>query len=638
MDGSLLPGADRRARADDDGARVFERPLGPWRGLGLVGLGLLAPATLVALLAHEAQVTALVDALGAPFGQVTSVGALAALALAPVAAFALALRRAATRLGRCVAGPDWLEVVPGHLPGWWARLVVRRDEVVERVPGTRGVRLRTADGARATIPTDSPEALDAALAEVDRPLADPPVSAGRRRPGWTTALVVAHVVVVAASAAGLSAALGRRFDPDLRRVGAVTVALLALPLGLCLHAALVPYRRRVHVGRRGVAVGEVIFGYDALERVGVGEGALACVAGGWSCVAWIGAGVAAVREALERRLRQAGLQTDDVLGPPPAWARAGRRRLRACLRGAPAFVVPLALVALGWTAPNEVLVRWEDVHGQGLYLVHARDGDRPTAVVLAPPGTAVRTAGWWPVTLTDGVACARVVDLARGEVREPGRAPRAFTPGATFVHVREGAVVAATPAWGPTPCFDTWSHPADRQLFSGMYERVIRHVREDRPGVEERSWSPAVPEVVEALAGELLDRAVLEAGLGWTTRCCFDVLCPTGSERLLWGAREGEVAFVARGGANARLRVQRGDMGFAAEPHGVSMPTGLYSLRDLPYPTYFLRDGPLAVRLDAQGTFVEDPTLPTDHATLLAVRAKVLAGATLAQALDEVRR
>ncbi|MCO5166950.1 MAG: hypothetical protein M9894_11355 [Planctomycetes bacterium] len=641
MDGSLLPGADRRARADDDGARVFERRLGPWRGLGLVGLALLVPLALAALWRHRPEVRDLVEALGAPFGQVTSAGALAALALAPVAAFVLALRLAATRFGRCVAGPDWLEVVPGHLPGWWARLVVRRDEVVERIPDPHGVWLRAADGTRARIPAASPGALEDALAELDRRDLEPPVSNTRAEPRWVAGIGVAWGVTVLASAAGLTVALARRFEPGLEVAGVMTIVLVSLPLGLLLFAALIPTARRVHVGRRAVAVGEEVFAYEDLERVGVDAGTIACEGGGRTCIARVGADEAAIRAALERRLRQAGRHQDDVLGPLPAWARAGRRRLRAALRGGPAFVVPLALVTLGWTAPNQVLVRWEDVHGQALYLVHARDGDRPTAVVLAPPGTAVRTANWWPRTLTDGVVCARVVDLARGEVREPGAATRAFAPGATFVHVREDEVVASRIAWSPSPCFDAWSEPLQRQYFAEAQERHLRQLLEDRPGVEVRGTSPSVPEVVEAMAEGLLDRTIRAAGQGWTTRCCFDVLCPTGSERLLWGVRSGEVAFVARGTAKARLDVQRGDMGRVVEPPG-SLPLdykGFRSLRQEFFDrSYTLRDGPLAVRLDDFGTFTEDPTLPTDHATLLAVRAKVLAGATLAQALAEARQ
>lgn len=612
-----LPAAGRGG--DDGEAVVFERRLGPWRALGLVGLGLLAPAALAGLWRHHVVIRDLVEALGAPFGQVTSAGALAALAVAPVAAFVLALRLAARRFGRCVAGPDWLEVVPGHLPAWWARLVVRRDEVVERVPGPRGVRLRAADGARGTIPTASPEALDAALAEVDRPLVDPPVSAGGRRPGWTTALVAGHVVVVVGAAIGLSLALGRRFDPDLRLVGAVTVALLALPLGLCLHAALVPYRRRVHVGRRGVAVGEVIFGYDALEQVSVGQGAIACVAGGWSCVAWVGSDEAAVREALERRLRQAGRQVDEVLGPLPAWASAWRRRLRACLRGGPAFVVPLALVALGWTAPNETVQRYMDVHGQALYVVEARDVARPIAVVLGPPGATIRTAGWWPLTLAPaGEASGALIDLRRGIVRRPDGLDQSFVSAATFVRIGEAEIEASRATWTETP---NWAYLRDHYVSMIVNsELTIRGMGSGIEGLS--SFAGSAPALLEQLAGWSDDPLLEAAALGWTTRRCFYV--PAVDEGLAWGVDQGEVAFVVR----TRLRgwrVEGAGIGYELEGHWGRV-------------IFELTDGPLAVRLDDFGTFTEDPTLPTDHATLLAVRAKVLAGATLAQALDEARR
>ncbi len=608
--------------------RVFERRLGPARGGALLGLGLLGVGAIAASLAYQRQLEDLVLALGAPFGLGSTWLPRVALAFAPLVALAVLMARAHRRCGRCVVDEDLLVFEPGLWPAWMSRTVIAPDQVLERAPVAGGVvvRAREVSGAapRLFVPTDGADDLELALAHLDRRPEPAALRAGRAdAPRWFVNLAALLVLLVVSATALVPALLWWRFG-GWELAGAVGVLLVALATSPCL-AALSPWARRVFVGRGRLAVGEELFGYDELTAVGLGDGFLACAAGRRTCLAWVGEGEAAVRESLAARLAERGRAVDEVLGPLPAAAARARRRVRTALLAAPPFVAPALLVWLSAVAPNHELEALDDdVHGQRLFAVRERDRlDAPSALLLvggAPgqvgPSVAIRPAGWWAWTL--GRADADLlVDLERGELRDAGGdgVVARFARRATFVHVTpDRQVHAGLPDWSSQRLLE-WRR---RLLLIG----TLRAGRAGRRGPwatgVEVDVEASVPSTLERLDLTHVDPALERAALGWTTRRCFKT--GRGADELVWGVDAGRVTFVVRTDRGAGWRVVRDGMGFDAPAF------------DQHFTGCVVEDGPLALCMTRDG-LVADPTLPTDHATLLVVRRRVQAGATLAEAL-----
>ncbi|MBX3471250.1 MAG: hypothetical protein KF878_30655 [Planctomycetes bacterium] len=418
---------------------VFERRLDRATGgalLALFGSSCLGPLAASDVSGAVRQVAEAL-AFTSPGAAAETAGAL--LCLAPVLVTTTLLAWAFRRFSRATVFGDLVVIEPLGLFRRWG-VPVALDDIVQRWDASGGVLLDAPAIhdrlSRLLCPLlvparDAAERarihalLDASLVGLD---GDRRTASGGQ--GLTEANLVAFAIPAAITVT-VALSLAVQGGAPAQAGGALLVA--SLVLGTLL---LLPRRRRIHLGRTGVAVGEVRAPWSDVARLSADEGALYLeLASGPRRVARPGA--EAVRRLLE--VARARLPTERVGEGVPAWARARRRRL---------LTATLALALSGlWLGPVRTLtregcLRLEDHLGNQAWLVHRRGTPRLLLIVDPPVGpVSVRASGW--LSPVFGEPGGVEVDLRAGRVRAGGR-EHAVPSDATVVHVGPGGVRAST--------------------------------------------------------------------------------------------------------------------------------------------------------------------------------------------------